>query len=162
VSDATPTEGPQTPVQRLLAAANIQMHIASHLQTDPQPEFVDFRTPSTGHFVLEVVTTSVTAARRIAAAVPKAAWECTSDFRPGPQQDVVAWEGASMTWWDGPVRVRVIAVLDKPDPLPEVHHWVTPEEKVWRDQELAEHPEKAELLDAALDAVHRMELVGAW
>ncbi len=47
--------------------------------------------------------------------------------------------------------------------LPELHHhWVTPEEADWRARFLAEHPEvTGEQADAAIDAVHRLELVGA-
>jgi hypothetical protein len=159
-TDATPTEGPQTRTQRLLAAANIQMHIASNWSTSQQPEYVDFRTPGIGHFVLEVVTTSDTAARRIAAAIPEVVWECAADFRPGPQHDVMAWEGASMTWWGGPVPVRVVAVLDKRRLPPVTHHWERDDDRAWKARELAAHPEAADRFDAAIDLVHRLVLAG--
>lgn len=43
---------------------------------------------------------------------------------------------------------------------PVTHHWEDEGDKVWKARELAEHPECADRLDAAIDAVHRLVLAG--
>ena len=155
---ATRTERPNTPADRLRASAAVQTDIARALPDGIG--FVDIRTLGAGHTVVEVVCTSERDARGVVRALMGAVWELEADFRPKPTHDTLVWEGSAEHHYWTYVPIRVVAVIDLPPapPLPEVHHWVTPDDLRWR----AEHPEVTdEQATVAIDCAHRMELVGA-
>lgn len=155
------TDIPTKPTERMVAGSTLLLRIATNL-VGSQPEFIDARTPGAGAFVLEIVTSSEAAARRIAAAVPDVTWDCEADFRPGPVTDTVAWEGEvreGRIWWPR-IPVRVVAVLDHQE-LPVVRHYEALDDLRWLQRERIVHPITDEQAAAAMDAAHRLELVGA-
>jgi hypothetical protein len=149
---------PRTPVERARAGSAVQSEIVAHLEDGYG--FFDIRTLGAGHWVVEVVTTAERDAHALAGAL-NARWEVEADFRPGPLQNVIAWEGY-LNVHPMDVPVRVVAVLDHPAPgEPSETAEVRMGEEAWLRQELAQRPEThpAQAL-AAIGCVHPLVLAG--
>lgn len=150
---------PRTPKDRARAGSAVQAEIVAHL--DDGYGYLDIRTLGTGHWVVEAVTTTERDARALARAL-HVAWEVEADLRPGPVQDVIAWEGYLNI---GPldVPVRVVAVIDHPAAgEPSEAAEVRMDEESWLRNELGQHPEvhPAQAL-AAIRSAHGLVLAGA-
>lgn len=149
---------PIKPVDRVRAASAVHGEIAAHMP--PDSPFLDIRTLGAGHWVVEAVATTESSARALARSL-NARWEVEADFRPGPLQNVIAWEGY-VNVYPMDVPVRVVAVIDHPgaDEQPATAAARMGEE-AWLRQEMSQHPEvhpTAAL--AAIRLVHPMVLAG--